>query len=318
MSVICQFDKTEHESIEALHKHLRRFKIKQETYHMEYNPRFDMLTGERIPFKSYEQYITQEFKDKNSLKKWLKLNPDKGPKWAIEWLRRRKEEKGLIYAPSQAELRSLFCPSMPYYDSIGGYYKIAESLGFKTRYTDEKPVFTPLPADAAIIQDTREQKALILGVKTTCHKVDEGDYALAAPHDQGVYIERKSLTDFISSLSARKVKKKGGGEDSALDRIERELVRAADKGHYIVMMVESDINTALGFDHLPHIKQRTKVSSSYIFKNLRDLLVKYPLSFQVVFVNGRVDAAQKLVKIFQLGNQVRRIDLQNALEKEIL
>lgn len=317
MSVICQFDKTEHESIEALHKHLRRFKIKQETYYTEYFPRRDMLTNEPIAFKSYEQYITQEFKDKNNLKKWLKLNPDKGPKWAIEWLRRRKEEKSLVYAPSQAELRSLFCPSMPYYDSIGGYYKITESLGFKTRYTDEVPVFTPLPADATIIQDTREQKALVLGVKTTCHKVDEGDYALAAPHDQGVYIERKGLADFIGTLSTRKIKRKDG-EDSAMDRFDRELARAADKGHYIVMMVESDINTALGFDHLPHIKQRTKVSSAYIFKNLRDLLVKYPLSFQVVFVNGRVDAAQKLVKIFQLGNQVRHIDLQNALEKEIL
>jgi len=313
----CEFDDTMHENREDLHAYLRHLRIKQADYYQQFHPRFDILTKEPIPFKNVEQYFSQEFKDKNSLKKWIKLNPEKGKEWAINWLCNRKKDKGLIYAPTQVELRSLFCPSMPYYDSIGGYYAITASLGFTPRFTNETPSFIPLPAAAKIIEDTREQKALDLSVATVSKKVDEGDYALSAPYDKGVYVERKSLMDFIGTMSGRKIKRKKS-QDSSLERFDRELARAAAKNHYIVMLVESDINTSLGFDHLPHIKRRTNISSAYVFKNLRDLLVKYPLSFQAVFADGRVDAAQKLVRIFEMGEQVRKIDLQNAVERRLL
>lgn len=313
--MVCLADQTEHESLKALHAHLRHFHIKQADYYVQYHPRKCLGTGQPIPFKDRDQYFSQDFVDKNAIKKFIKSSPAEAREWAIGWLKKRKEEKGLVYAPSQAELRSLQCPSMPYFDSVGGYYTICRELGFQDRYRDEPLVFADL-SKATFIQDTREQSPIKISERVVIAKVNEGDYALTAPYDKGVYIERKSVNDFVGTISARSIKRIKG-EDSNLARFDRELARASEQGHYIVMLVESPIAQALSFSYLPQMKW-SKVSESHIWHNLRDLLVKYPLSFQVIFADGRVDASQKALKIFQMGNQVRRIDLQNAVEKGLL
>lgn len=302
MSVICQFDQSVHESVAALHLYLRRFKIKQSAYYAEYHPRFNVATGNPIVYKTYDQYFSQDLDDKNQLKAWIKQKPDSAREWAINWLKKRKEEKGLIYAPSQVELRTLMCPSMPYYDSIGGYYSIAGDLGYKERYNDDDLRFAALPCDAVIIQDTREQCPLRLAVPATVTKVECGDYALAAPHDKGIYVERKSLNDLAGTMS------KGNA------RFRRLLKKAGDKGHYIVMLVESPITATQSLEYLPQTRH-IKASSSFVMKQLRDLLVDFPLSFQAVFIDGRIAAAQTLIKVFQLGDQVTTVDLQSRYEK---
>lgn len=285
-----------------MHALLKRFRIKQADYWTHYHPRFNVATGELLTYKNYEQYMTQEFDDKNQLKAWIKKEPELAKKWAINWLRIRKEEKMLTYAPSQAELRTLLSPSMVYYESIGGYYQITKELGFQDRYDLKPLVFNQLQPDAIIIQDTREQTPLKLSIPTTISKVDCGDYALAAPYDVGIYIERKSLGDFCGTMS------KGNA------RFRRELERATKRGHYIVMLVESDIESAQSFPFLPHTRH-VKARPQFIFKQMRDLLVDFPFSFQIVFVDGRIEAAQKLIKIFQLGEQVKTTDLQYSYEQ---
>ena len=206
---------------------------------------------------------------------------------------------------------------MRYYDYIGGYYNITRELGFKDRYIDANPEFSLNTLGVTLIQDTREQTPLSLPLKTEVRKLDYGDYGLAAPHDQGIYIERKSLNDFVGSLTTRKVVRKKKGDDSSFERIERELTRAKEAGHYIVMLVESPITDALTFDELPWMRHG-KASPTYIWHNLRELLNRFPLSFQVVFANGRQDAARKMMRIFQMGQQVRQIDLEYAAEKGLL
>jgi hypothetical protein len=305
MSIICKVDNSIHASLDDMHNHLRRFRIKRADYYSEYYPRKDKLTGEPIPFKDYNQYFSQEFLNKNNLKKWIKQNPKEGEIWAKNWLLERKQEKNLEYAPSQVELKSLACPSMAYYDSIGGYYNITSELGFKPRYTNQLLNFTALPQDVKIIVDTREQTPLKLPRECVSQKLDVGDYGLIEPHDKKIYIERKGLGDFIGTLS------------QGLARFEKEIKRAEKSGSYLVMLVEDNINHALGFDYLPQTRW-VKASPSHIFKNLRDLLTKYPLCFQVVFADGRIDAAQKMLKIFEMGEQVKSIDLQYALERDLL
>lgn len=319
--IICQFDQTTHASTEALHLYLRRFRMKQEVYYHQYEPRYDRLTGELIPYKDLTQYRSQQFANKVNLKRWLKENSEEGLTWSIDWLRRRKEEKGLVYAPSQVELRTLMCPSMPYYDKVGaaqgGYYGIVASLGFITRYQARSLTFPALPADAVVLQDTREQAPLKLDLTTQIATVNVGDYTLAAPYDLGIRIERKSLSDLCGTLSARQVTRKTGTKDSSLDRFDRELARARDGNLYVVMIVESDINEAQSFNYLPHMRH-IKASPSYILHNLRGLLTKYPLSFQALFVSGRTEMSSKVVRILQLGAQVKVTDLQMAYEKGAL
>lgn len=321
---ICGFDGSTHESLDALHDYLKRWRLARAKYYQTYYPRYDLGSGEPIVFKDIEQYFEQDFLNKNTLKKWLKENPEKGYEWSKQWLALRKKKKGLIYPPSQTELRTLCCPSMPYYNKVGakegGYYNITASLGYKQRFNTDLPVFTKLPNDAQIIRDTREQLPISLSVKTINDTVNVGDYALAAPYDIGVRIERKSLADFCGTLSERKVKKKGGRkkdgckEDSSYQRFDRELARAQEQNLYVVMIVEININDAQGFNYLPQT-QWIKASPSYIFRNLRELLIKYPLNFQCLFVDGRIEMARVIVKLFEMGDQVKTCDLQFHYEE---
>jgi hypothetical protein len=80
------------------------------------------------------------------------------------------------------------------------------------------------------------------------------------------------------------------------------------------MMVESDINEAQSFNYLPHMK-RVKATSTYIMHNLRELLVRYPLHFQAVFVKGRKEMARAAMKVLAMGERVKRVDLQLGYEK---
>ncbi len=297
MAILCKIDNSEHESIEFLHAYLRRFKIKQSEYYETHHPRFDLLTKEPIPFKNYDQYASQDFINKNNLKKWLKENPLAALDWSKKWLTKRKDEKRLVYAPSEVELRSLPTPSMVFYEDKGGYYKITKELGFSLRYGDSELKFRKLPADSVIISDTREQKELKIDHATEKECVKVGDYALKGDDDLGVRIERKGISDFVGTLS------------KGYERFERELQRAVDNDLYVVMLVESSINDALGFEYLPQCLW-IRTNAAHIFKNLRDLLNKFPLHFQVLFVDGRQEASEKLIKIFELGNKVKVVDLQ--------
>jgi len=297
--VICLIDNAEFDSVEHLHLYLRQLKVKQSDYYTKYIKKTDLLTGEPIPFKNPEQYLNSDFINKNNLKKYIKENPEKGREWAIGFLRKRKEEKGLKYAPTQVELRSLQCPSIPYYDSIGGYNKICKELGFKIRFTgadlEYREIMNPI-----LIQDTREQLPLKTKFNTIVKKLDVGDYALE--HNvANVFFERKSLADFVGSLTRE------------LGRFSREIERASKKNKYIVILVEESLENALGFNYLPHMRY-TKVNPSHVFKNLRDLFLRFD-NFQCVFANGRKESLKLLEYLLFCGESVKFIDLQYKLEK---
>lgn len=315
MSVTFHVDGSEVESVAEVHALLKSLRIKQADYYTKHYPRVCRGTGEPIPYKDHTQYFAQDFRDKAALEKWAYANPAEGKAWGIEWLRKRKEEKGLVYAPSQVELRSLTCPSREFYDSVGGYYAICKDLGFADRYTIRTPKFTLLPEKTRVICDTREQLPLALRLPTDRTKLEWGDYALTP--DTNIHVERKSLADMIGTLTSKRVKHKRIAEDSPCERFERELIRAKEANGYIVMIVEAPIEQALSFRELTDIKHG-KASATHIMKNLRDLLVKYPLTWQVVFVRDHADAAAKLIRIFEMGDQVKKTDLQYALERGVL
>lgn len=303
--IICKFDNTEHKTIEDFHKYLRRFKITQEAYYTEYSPRYDKLTGEPIKFKNYDQYFSRDFNTKVNQNKWIKLNPEEGLKWSIEKLKERKEKKNLKYTLSEVELRILSLPSIKFFENNGGYENINKEIGLINRFNIKKPISQSIKGDK-IIFDTREKLPLKFKHETLSEKLDYGDYALAS--NRKIVVERKSLSDMVGTLSSRKISNKSG-DDSAFLRFDRELQRATEDNGYVIMVVETTLTTALSFNYQLRMGY-TKVSPSHIFKNLRDLLVKYPLNFQILFTKGRIDAAEKVVKIFEMSEDVRGVDLQ--------
>jgi hypothetical protein len=329
--MICFVDHSEHPDQAALHRHLRRLKLTQEQYYTTYFPRYDLATGEPIPFKTLGQYLTTEFLTRDNLRRWIQANPEKGREWAIEFLRNRKIEKTLVHPPTQVELESLLCPSIHYYETIGGYHAICCELGYQVRFDGDlarlsEPV--GLPAEAVIIRDTREQTPLDLSHRTISRKLSAGDYALEGRHDLGVYIERKTVSDWAGTLSDRKIERQLGN-DSNLDRFTRELERAGEVGSYVIMLVEAPLRDALDFRRLPPFarnwtqRQNLKTGKwegryvgatpEHIWHNFRDLLVRFP-HFQALFVRNRDEAARAVVKLLALGETVKNVDLQYAYE----
>lgn len=304
MPVICLVDKTEHDCLEHLHLYLRKLKIKQEDYYVKYHKKLDLLTGDPIKFKNPEQYLATDFNDKRNLKKWVQQNPEKGKEWCLTWFKNRIAEKELKFAPSHAELLTLTGPSMHYFESIGGYNKICESLGLTVKFKNQELIFTPLPAKAKVIIDTREQLPLNIAWPTVTDTISCGDYGLDAAHDKKVYIERKSQQDFRQTLTRD------------LGRFQREIARAKEEGSYLVVLVESPINDIVAFDFMKKAMKhmaRVKATSAHVFKNMRDIM-KENDNVQFLFVANRKEAAKATVKILELGESVKHIDLQYAAE----
>lgn len=301
----CLIDNTDHVGVEDLHKHLRKLKIRQADYYVKYCPRKDHFTDEPIPFKNIEQYFSTEFLSKENLRGWITKNPIKGREWSVRWLDARRKEKSLIHPPTQVELKSLLCPSRHYYERAGGYNKICESLGYKIKFNG-KLEYRKIPVESIII-DTREQLPLELGVKVIRDKLNCGDYGLKE-NDQNIYIERKSLNDFIGTLSDREIR----AGDSNFLRFSRELERANECGAYLIVLVEATIERALEFNELAAFKH-VKVQPAHIFRNVRELLHRFE-NFQVLFVNGREEAARQVINLLGAGDSVKNIDLQFAYE----
>lgn len=310
----CVIDQSPHESLEALHKHIRKLKVTQEAYYTVHAPRRDRQTGEPIPFKApVAEYLRREFASRLTLKQWLVANPEQGRDWALDWLAARREEKGLVAAPCQVELRSIPapCPDVRYYERAfeGGYAAACAWAGLPARFGGQLPQLRELPCPVVI--DTREQRPLELACPTVRGTLRSADYGLPASHDQGVYVERKSLTDLVGTLSERESRP----GDSNLARFTRELERVTEIGAYVVLLVEAPLTDALGYNHIPYLKRqmaKVRITPEHVFHNLRDLCQRFPATFQPLFVKGRPEAARAVVRLLAAGEAVRTVDLQLA------
>lgn len=318
--MICAVDNSEHEDIEALHKHLRKLKITQEVYYADCAPVLDRHTGEPIPFKApATDYLRREFVSKTTLKGWLKANPDAGREWALDWLAARVADKGLTVSPCQVELRSVPapCPDVRYYDAVfdGGYANVCAWLGLGPRFGGTLSTCAALPGPVVI--DTREQKPLELPVASVRGTLRSADYGLTPEHDKLIYVERKSLGDMLGTLSDRETR----AGDSNLQRFTRELERITEIGAYVVMLVEAPLNECLAFNSIPHLKRqlgKVRITPEHAFHNLRDLLQRFPQTFQALFVKDRAEAATAVVRLLSSGESVKSCDLQLSYDTKSL
>jgi hypothetical protein len=297
--VKCLIDDTEHYGINELHVYLRKLKVTQKDYWEKYHPKFDFLTGEKIEYKNYKQYYISDFTDKKNLNKWCNLYPEKGVEWGKNYLRRRKEEKGLIRAPHHVELRSLYSPNVRYFEKYSDYAAICRELGFEVKFNYKQEIISkPLSKDNKIIIDTREQDPLSLK-NSYINTLKFGDYALANEKTP-IRVERKGLSDFVGSF----------GKD--IERLKREIQRAKDANGYLIVLIEKDVNKSLSFNYQFETRY-AKVSPDHVFKNMRDCLAEFD-NLQFLFVDGRKEAARVLIKLFEMGEQVKTCDLQYFYE----
>jgi hypothetical protein len=311
MSVICKVDGKEFKDEKSLHFALRGYGLNKEKYYHTYYPKKDLLTGETINFKTKDQYLNSDFNDKNNMKKWLKEQPlNKAQEYCKNLLIKRKKDKNLIYSPTQIELRTIMSPSIIFYNKIfNDYYDLCSSIGLENKFIHPKNITSEfqnkLTTKDTIYVDTREQSWLKFDIPFEIKTLSFGDYS-CSNENCNCYIERKSLSDFISTLSVKN-----------FDRFKNEIEKAQKNNSYLIVIVEEKLASALSFQYLPHISKKIKATPEYIFHNVRSLIQEYS-NLQFLFVDGRNEMKRAIESIFASKCFYNKVDLQLAYDMKLL
>jgi hypothetical protein len=311
MSVICKVDGKEFKDEKSLHFALRGYGLNKEKYYHTYYPKKDLLTGETINFKTKDQYLNSDFNDKNNMKKWLKEQPlNKAQEYCKNLLIKRKKDKNLIYSPTQIELRTIMSPSIIFYNKIfDDYYDLCSSIGLENKFIHPNNITSQfqnkLTTKDTIYVDTREQSWLKFDIPFEIKTLSFGDYS-CSNENCNCYIERKSLSDFISTLSVKN-----------FDRFKNEIEKAQKNNSYLIVIVEEKLASALSFQYLPHISKKIKATPEYIFHNVRSLIQEYS-NLQFLFVDGRNEMKRAIESIFASKCFYNRVDLQLAYDMKLL
>ena len=311
MSVICKVDGKEFKDEKSLHLALRGYGLNKEKYYHTYYPRRDLLTGDTINFKSKDQYLNSDFNDKNNLKKWLKQQTiEKAQEYCRGLLVKRRNDKNLIYSPSQIELRTIMSPSIVFYNKIfDDYYGLCSDIGLENKFIHPNIITNQfknkLNSKNTIYVDTREQNWLKFDIPFEIKTLPFGDYT-ANNDNCNCYIERKSLSDFISTLSVKN-----------FDRFKNEIEKAHVNNSYLIVIVEEKLSNALSFQYLPHISKKIKATPEYIFHNVRQLMQEYS-NLQFLFVDGRAEMKSSIEAILASNCFYKKVDLQLAYDMKLL
>jgi len=303
---VCLRDNSIHNNLNELNSHLRKLKITQAAYYLYYYPRHDLLTGAKIEFKNYNQYFSTCFVHKNNMKKYCLNDPAKGLEFGINYLKERVARKGVRKAFHQVELKSLPCPTIKFFQEFGDYNKICEDMGLKAQFDYTKELqFEYNNLDKAVVNfDTREQQIIKFNkVKSELKTLKYGDYSINEPYNSGIFIEKKSISDFVTSF----------GKD--YQRLRREFERCKEAGHYMVVLVLKPFSKALGFDYQFETRY-AKVSPDYVFGNVREIIKEFN-NVQFLFID-KERAEEIVLKIFQMGKFVKNFDLQYNLDCKLL
>ena len=310
--IVCKVCGKEFESDSALHKHLRVLKMRMAEYYQKYFPRYDLYDDKIIKFKSKQFYFESSFNGRLNLKRWMKEQPDEvAREYCTNFLKHRKKTRDLKYTPTEVELRTIMSPPTPFMDNIlNGYYEHCEQLGLINR-------FNSLPKEGSIKRikniedeviyiDTREQKPLKFEIPVEIKTLNFGDYAFSNEEASGnTYIERKSIGDFIGTMS-------GGFE-----RFRKEIERSVEKDAYLIVLVEESLSNCLSFNYLPHVSKKIRATPEFVFHNVRKLIQEYP-TLQFLFVKNREEAVRLIQRVFVCGGTHKEIDLQLAYDMKLL
>lgn len=308
---VCKVCSEEFASDASLHKHLKVHEMRVVQYYQTHYPRYDIYNKEIIKFKNKEQYFSSEFNSRTNLRMWLKAQTKEAAKeYCKNILVSRKNKKKIVYAPTQVELRSIMSPPINYYNELfGDYYELCKSVGFEIKHRNLHGPIDSISAvglGRVVYVDTREQRPLSFNFPIEVKTLKFGDYSFSDRDATcNCYVERKSLQDFVGTLS--------GG----FDRFCREIERSKDSDANFIVVIESDFNDVAGFQFLREVNKKVKATPEYIMHNVRDIIQKYP-HVQFLFVKGRKEAVRVIEKIFTCKCLYKEVDLQLAYDTDKL
>lgn len=291
-----------------LHRHLRSHGLVKEGYYNKYFPKYDLLTKELLEFRSKEYYFNNWFSNRGHCLEYIKELPaNEKFDFICSLFKHRKEVKGILYLPSQVELRSSILPSVAFLNKLGfDYNSIGEHAELINKYNYHAKGIKFHREPLEFIQDTREQRPLHFS--SQCNRIISalsfGDYTCKS-HFNNVFIERKAPMDFIATFSKQ------------VERFERELDRATQINANVFVLCEMDLMDMLAFDHIDFIYKRTKIPPEYVFHNVKKLIQKYP-NLQFGFCKGRKHMTDVIEKIYSCEENIVQYDIQFLIDMGVL
>ena len=300
---LCQKEFTEPAKF---HKHLpSAHKMTMEKYYRTYYPRYDLLDGQNILFKSYDYYFTSLFNSRKNMVTYFKQNIDKGESIFRRLLNLRKLRKNLTSAPSTVDSRTTLLPSPSMIYKLGmDYNAICASENLDIRFKYDKNVEIKIPKGLEIVVDTREQSPIdFLGVPSICSKLDFGDYS-STSHFKRIFVERKSLSDLCGTLS------------KGFERFKKEAERCKEMKCNLLVMVESPLDDLLNLKNLGK-GNFSQASSEFICHRIREIAGEFSC-LQFLFVQNRKEMADIIPKILSFEGDFLSTDFQYLYDMRVL
>ena len=289
----------------SLHAHLKKHKTSLAEYYTTYYPRKNLLTGTLLPFRDKELYFERDFENRDQLLRWCEIeSPEKVKAQIKKMLAHRIESKELKYAPSYLELETSEMPTIDLYKKhFGSYSKACDEIGAEPMFRRSLPKkFHEDFSEVEIFIDTREQQPLSFKNERTL-KLDFGDYTASGANYTKTFVDRKSESDFKSTLV---------GDN--LERFRRELQRCKDMECYLFIVVESTLDRINNNnDFTPH-----KANLKFIYHNMRLLQHEFAEYCQFIFSGNRKNSELLIPKLLTIGTPLWDVDVQYFIDKDYL
>lgn len=307
MSITCKICGSKFRSERSLHTHIKAHGILLAEYYTTYYPRYNLYTGELIPFKNKDQYFNTFFSDNVELEKWAATaEHEHVQQILLLMLKNRIISKNLKYAPNHLELKLLNLPEIEIYKTFFGSYTEAcrrlqvEPLlnkSIKSKFLKENKNLNNIE----ILIDTREQNPLKF-LNSKSHKLDFGDYTATGKYYNKTYIDRKSETDFKSTMTV------------GFDRFKKELKRAVDFDSFLYVVVESSTEKIIRNNNFaPH-----KSNLTFVWHQMRVLSHEFAKRCQFIFSGGRKRSENLIPILLDAGPEMWGSDIQYYIDKRIL
>lgn len=304
--MICQECKENFGGERQLHAHIKKHDISVGEYYEKHFPRFNKATGEPIAYKSKEQYFSQDFSNSRQLHKWCREADEEDVKeYIIEKLKERVGKKGYKIAPSYLDLVVSKMPKTLVYERVfGSYEKACETIGLEVKLCGKLPLdFWEQNLDhleKEVIIDTREQTPIEYNGAISS-KLDIGDYCLIGDYYSKTFVDRKSISDFKSTMS------------QGYERFLREIERAREFGAFLWVVVEGSLSQVYAENNF---RNKHKANLEFVFHRMKTIMIENHDVCQFVFADSREDAKDLILRLLYSGNKVWNVDMQYEVFKK--
>lgn len=303
----CRICDAEFDSERSLHAHIKAHKILLSEYYITYYPRYNLYTNELIPFKNKQQYFSTYFFNNIEMKEWLATaDQEHAKRVLLDILQKRIISKNLKYGPNHLELILLEMPEIEMYkEYFGSYNEACRRLQVEPLLNKSiKNKFLNLDEnlnEMEILIDTREQTPLKFK-NSKPHKLDFGDYTASGQYYNKTYVDRKSETDFKSTMTV------------GFDRFKKELNRAKEFDSFLYIVTESSIDKIMNNNKYgPH-----KSNLTFVWHQMRVLSHEFARNCQFIFSGGRNWSQELIPTLLYAGREMWHSDVQYYIDKRIL